>query len=145
MQEMPKSTHHPKWDCKYHVVFVPKNRQVVLYRGLRKHLGEIFHLLAEQKGCRIGEGHLFGNHVYMHISIPPKHAVAQVVGFIKAKSAVYLARRFGEGKPDFTPHHFWARGLYVSTVGKDEHVWRRYIRTQHEKDTRFERSKMFKE
>jgi putative transposase len=91
-----ESLSHSKWECKYHVVFIPKCRRKVLYGSLRKHLGEVFRKLAEQKECRIEEGHLLADHVHMMISIPPKYAVSQVVGFIKGKSAIHLARVYGE-------------------------------------------------
>ena len=90
-----------KWECKYHLVFIPKCRRKVLYEQLRRHLGEVFRALAEQKQCRILEGHLMPDHVHMLISIPPKHAVSAVVGFIKGKSAIHLARVYGERRRNF--------------------------------------------
>ena len=88
-----ESLSHSKWECKYHIVFIPKCRRKVLYGSLRQHLGEVFRKLAEQKESRIEEGHLLVDHVHMMISIPPKYAVSQVVGFMKGKSAIHLARR----------------------------------------------------
>src|SRR5271157_1954868 len=88
-----ESLSHSKWECKYHVVFIPEGRRKALYGELRKYLGEVFRKLAEQKESRIEEGHLLPDHVHMMISIPPKYAVAQVIGFIKGKSAIHLARR----------------------------------------------------
>ena len=85
---------HTKWDCKYHVVFIPKYRRKALYHELRRHLGAVFRALAEQKECRIEEGHLMADHVHMLLSIPPKYSVAQVVGFIKGKAAIHIARTF---------------------------------------------------
>jgi putative transposase len=123
-----------KWDCKYHVVFIPKCRRKTLYVQLRPHLWEVFRKLAAQKDCRIEEGHLMADHVHMMISIPPKYAVSQVVGFIKGKSAIHLARVYGERKRNFVGQHFWARGYYVSTVGRDEQVIREYIRNQEQED-----------
>jgi putative transposase len=96
-----ESLSHSKWECKYHVVFIPKCRRKVLYGSLRKHLGEVFRKLAEQKECRIEEGHLLADHVHMMISIPPKHAVSQVVGFMKGKSVIHLARVYGERKQNY--------------------------------------------
>ena len=87
-----ESLNHTKWDCKYHVVFIPKGRRKVLYQQLRRHLGEVFRTLAQQKESRIEEGHLMVDHVHMMISIPPKYAVSNVVGYIKGKSAIHLAR-----------------------------------------------------
>ena len=121
---------HTKWECKYHVVFIPKWRRKVLYGELRRYLGEVFRALAVQKESRIEEGHLMPDHVHMMIAIPPKYAVSKVVGFIKGKSAIHLARVYGERKRNFVGQHFWARGYFVSTVGRDEAVIRAYIRNQ---------------
>jgi putative transposase len=133
-----ESLSHSKWECKYHVVFIPKRRRKTLYGALRKHLGEVFHRLAGQKESRSEEGHLMPDHVHMLIAIPPKHAVSQVIGFIKGKSAIHLARVYGERKQNFVGQHFWARGYFVSTVGRDEGVIREYIRQQEEADTRLD-------
>jgi putative transposase len=129
---------HSKWECKYHVVFIPKCRRKSLYDQLRRYLGEVLHRLAEQKESRIEERHLMPDHVHMMISIPPKYAVSQVVGFIKGKSAIHLARVYGERKRNFVGQHFWARGYFVSTVGRDEEVIRQYIRNQEQEDRRLD-------
>jgi len=133
-----ESLSHTKWECKYHVVFIPKCRRKTLYGELRKHLGEVFRRLAEQKESRIEEGHLMVDHVHMMISIPPKYAVSQVIGFIKGKSAIHLARVYGERKRNFVRQPFWARGYFVSTVGRDEKVIREYIKNQEAEDRRLE-------
>jgi len=133
-----ESLSHSKWECKYHVVFIPKCRRKTLYGELRRHLGEVFRKLAQQKESRIEEGHLMPDHVHMMISIPPKYAVSQVIGFIKGKSAIHLARVYGEKKRNFVGQHFWARGYFVSTVGRDEAVIREYIRNQEREDSRLE-------
>jgi putative transposase len=133
-----ESLNHTKWKCKYHVVFIPKGRRKLLYAELRKHLGEVFRTLAQHKESRIEEGHLMVDHVHMMISIPPKYAVSQVVGYIKGKSAIHLARVYGEKKRNFVGQHFWARGYFVSTVGRDEQVIRNYIRHQEKEDERQE-------
>jgi len=133
-----ESLSHSRWDCKYHVVFIPKCRKKLLYASLRKHLGEVFRKLAERKECQILEGHLMPDHVHMLIAIPPKYAVSQVVGYIKGKSAIHVARVYGERKRNFVGQHFWARGYFVSTVGRDEEVIRRYIREQEKEDERLE-------
>src|SRR6202050_3077982 len=125
-----ESLSHSKWECKYHVVFIPKCRRKTLYAELRRHLGEVFRKLAQQKESRIEEGDLMPDHVHMMISIPPKYAVSQVVGFIKGKSAIHLARVEGEKKQNFGGEPFWAEGLLVSPVGGDEAVIREYIRNQ---------------
>ncbi len=135
---------HTKWECKYHVVFIPKCRRKVLYGELRRYLGEVFRALAMQKESRIEEGHLMPDHVDMMIAIPPKYAVSQVVGFIKGKSAIHLARVYGERKRNFVGQHFWARGYFVSTVGRDEAVIRAYIRNQELEDKRLEQMSLLK-
>ena len=133
-----ESLSHSVWECKYHVVFIPKCRRKTLYGQLRQHSGEVFRKLATQKESRIEEGHLLSDHVHMMIAIPPKYAVWQVVGFIKGKSAIHLARVYGEHKRNFVGQHFWARGYFVSTVGRDERIIREYIRKQEEADTRLD-------
>ena len=110
---------HTKWDCIYHVVFIPKCRRKTLFAELRRHLGEVFRRLAMQKESRIEEGRLMPDYVHMMISIPPKYAVSQVVGFIKGKSAIYVARVCGERKRNLVSQHISARGYYVSTMGRD--------------------------
>ncbi len=111
---------HSVWDCKYHVVFIPKYRKKALYGELRRHLGDMFRTLAAQKESQVLEGHLMPDHVHMLISIPPKYSVAQVIGYIKGKSAIHVARTFFDRKRNFVGQHFWARGYFVSTVGRDE-------------------------
>ena len=111
-----RSLSHTKWDCKYHVVFIPKYRRKRIFGKLRGHLGEILHELAKQKQSRIVEGHLRPDHVHMCISIPPKFSVSSVVGFIKGKSAISIARNFLGRRRNFTGESFWARGYFVSTV-----------------------------
>jgi len=139
-----ESLSHSKWECKYHVVFIPKCRRRTLYEQLRKHLGEVFRTLAEQKESRVEEGHLMVDHVHMLLSIPPKYAVAQVVGFIKGKSAIHLARVYGERRKNFVGQSFWARGYFVSTVGRDEQAIRAYIREQQKEDERLEQIGLWK-
>ena len=136
--DLSESLSHSKWECKYHVVFIPKCRRKVLYEKLRPHLGEVFRKLAKQKECEIIEGHLMSDHVHILISIPPKHAVCQVIGFIKGKSAIHLARVYGEKRRNFTGEHFWARGYFVSTVGRDEEAVREYIQHQEKEDERLD-------
>jgi putative transposase len=133
-----ESLNHTKWECKYHVVFIPKCRRKTLYTQLRPDLGEVFKRLAQQKESRIEEGHLMIDHVHMLIAIPPKYAVSQVVGFIKGKSAIHLARVYGERKRNFVGQHFWARGYFVSTVGRDEGVIKKYIQQQEAEDKRLD-------
>ena len=137
-----ESLSHTKWECKYHVVFIPKYRRKTLYGKLRVHLGEVFHQLARQKESRMEEGHLMADHVHMMIAIPPKYAVSQVMGYIKGKSAIHLARVYGERKRNFVGQHFWARGYFVSTVGRDEATIRAYIKSQEQEDLRLEQMKL---
>ena len=133
-----QSLNHTKWECKYHVVFIPKCRRKILYGELRRHLGTLFRTLAEQRECHVEEGHLMPDHVHMLISIPPKYSVAQVMGYIKGKSAIHIARTFMERKRNFVGQHFWARGYFVSTVGREEAVIREYIRHQEVEDKRMD-------
>ena len=116
----------------------------MLFRSLRPHLGEEFRKLAQQKESRIEEGHLLADHVHMLISIPPKYAVSQVVGFIKGKSAIHLARVYGEKKRNFVGQHFWARGYFVSTVGRDQELIREYIKKQEAEDMRVEQLNLWR-
>ena len=139
-----QSLNHTKWDCKYHVVFIPKGRKKALFGHVRQHLGEVFRRLAEQKESRIEEGHLMPDHVHMMISIPPKYAVSQVIGYIKGKSAIYMARTYGERQRNFTGQHFWARGYFVSTVGRDEKTIREYIQKQEKEDARMDQMNLFR-
>lgn len=126
------SLNHTRWECKYHIVFIPKYRKKVLFGQIRKEMGEVFHRLARQKESLIEEGHLMPDHVHMMISIPPKYAVSQVVGFIKGKSAIHIARMYAGRKQNYVGQHFWARGYVASTVGRDEQVIRNYIQHQEE-------------
>ena len=133
-----ESLSHTTWTCKYHVVFIPKCRRKALYLELRRHLGELFHKLALQRESKVEEGHLMPDHVHMLVhmllSIPPKYAVSQVVGYIKGKGAIHLARVYGERKRNFVGQHFWARGFFVNTVGRDEDAIRAYLRNQEKED-----------
>ena len=131
-----KRTNHTEWDCKYHIIFIPKYRKKVLYGKLRDRLGGVFRRLAHQKESEVEEGHLRVDHVHMMLSIPPKYSVATVVGFLKGKSAIGIARNFGEAMRGFIGKNFWARGYFVSTVGRDEEVIRNYIQRQEAEDRR---------
>ena len=139
-----QSLNHTKWECKFHIVWIPKYRKKVLYGQIRKQLGPVFRELARQRESEIVEGQLVGDHIHMLISIPPKYAVAQVVGYIKGKSAIWVARMSGRQK-NFTGHHFWARGYCVSTTGLDEETVREYIKRQEEEDKKLDQLKMFDE
>jgi putative transposase len=139
-----ETLNHTTWDCKFHVVFIPKYRRKVLFQELRKPLGEVFRQLAAQKEAKVEEGHLLPDHVHMLLSIPPKYAVSNVVGYIKGKSAIHLARTYGERKRNFVGQSFWARGYFVSTVGRDEKAIREYIQNQEKEDQRLEQLNLWK-
>ena len=136
------SLNHTKWECKYHVVFIPKYRKKRIFGAIRRHLGDVLRRLAEQRESRIEEGHLMPDHVHIMISIPPKHSVSQVIGYIKGKSAIHIARAFAGRKRNFVGQHFWARGYFVTTVGRDEAVIREYIRRQEQEDRRQEQLRL---
>jgi len=139
-----QSLRHTVWGCKYHVVWIPKYRRKVLYGQLRKELGTVIKELAKQKESEVIEGKLMADHVHMLISIPPKYSVAQVIGFIKGKSAIYVARLFGRQR-NFVGQSFWVRGYCVSTAGLDEVVIQEYIRSQEEADRKLEQMRLFEE
>lgn len=136
MSNLYQSLAHSKWNCKYHVIFVPKNRKKVIYGKKREELVRVLHELAKQKESQITEGNLCLDHVHMCIEIPPKYAVASVLGFMKGKSAIAMARLEGKER-NYTGAHFWARGYAVSTVGFDEEIIKKYIREQNDNDDKF--------
>ena len=137
-----ESLKHTTWECKYHVVFIPKCRRKALYAQLRRDMGPVFRELAERKECKVEEGHLMPDHVHMLLSVPPKYSVSSVMGFIKGKSAIHLARVYAGRRRNFVGQHFWARGYWVSTVGKNEAAVRRYIQEQEKEDRRLEQLEM---
>ena len=136
------SLNHTKWECKYHVVWIPKGRKKVLYVQLRKELGGVLRELSKQKESEVIEGTLKTDHVHMVISIPPKYSVSQVVGYVMGKSAIWVARATGS-KRNFVGQNFWARWYCVSTVGLDEETIRAYVRSQEEADKKLDQLKMF--
>ena len=133
-----------KWECKYHVVWIPKCRKKALYVQLRVHLGEVFRDPARQKESKVLEGYLQSDHVHMLLAIPPKYSVAQVIGYMKGKSAIHIARTYLGQKKNYGGMSFWARDYFVSTVGTDEEVVRAYIRDQEKEDKRLEQLTLFK-
>ena len=133
-----KKMSHTTWQCKYHIIFIPKYRRKALYGVVRRELGDVFHRLAQQKGCEIEEGHIMSDHVHMLISIPPKFAVSSVVGFIKGKSAIHVARHFLKRDRNYAGHRLWARGYFVDSVGRDTETIRRYIQQQESEDKRLD-------
>lgn len=136
MSNLYQSLSHSKWNCKYHIIIVPKNRKSVIYGKIREELAKILRELATQKESTITEGNLSKNHVHMCIEIPPKYAVASVIGFMKGKSAIAIARMAGKDR-NYTGAHFWSRGYAVSTVGFDEEIVKKYIREQNTEDDKF--------
>ena len=139
-----RSLAHTKWKCKYHVVFIPKYRRKVLYDKLRIYLGQVFHELDRHKESTIEEGVFCPDHVHMLIWIPPKFAVSSVVGYVKGKSAIHMARHFLGKARNYTGQAFWARGFFVSTVGIDEETIREYIQHQEEEDKRLDQLDLFR-
>jgi len=137
-----ESLKHTVWECKYHVVFIPKYRKKVLYQQLRRELGTVFRELAQRQESEIIEGHLMPDHVHMLISIPPKHSVSSLMGFIKGKSAIHIARVYAGRRRNYVGQHFWARGYWVSTVGKNEAAVRRYIQEQEKEDRRLDQMEL---
>jgi putative transposase len=137
-----ESLKHTKWECKYHIVFIPKYRKKVLYQQLRRELGAVFRDLAQRQESEIIEGHLMADHVHMLISIPPKHSVWSTMGFMKGKSAIHIARVYAGRRRNYVGQHFWARGYWVSTVGRDEAAVRRYIQEQEKEDQRLDQMEL---
>jgi len=125
-----QSSAHVTWECKYHLVLVPKYRRKVLYGRFRRQLGDILRQLCRQKGIELLEGHAMPDHIHRGVSIPPKYSVAMLVGYLKGKSAIQIHRQLLGVNRGFTGKHFWARGYCVSTVGLDEKAVRAYVRAQ---------------
>lgn len=136
-----ESLAHTKYMCKYHVVFIPKYRKKTLFKDIRPWLINRFKELAAQKGCRIetGIGGIMPDHVHMVISIPPKYSVSSVIGYIKGKSVIAIARDFEGCQRNFTGRHFWARGYFVSTVGMNEEAIKKYVENQMSEDIRLDK------
>ena len=128
-----QSQAHVKWECKYHVVFIPKYRQKVFYGKMRRKIGHILRQLCQQKGVELLEGRAMPDHIHLCLSVPPKYSIAYTIGFLKGKSAVKIHRELFHQKR-MTGLHVWARGYCVSTVGYDEAAVRQYIREQEQHD-----------
>ena len=135
-----ESLNHSTWDCKYNIVWIPKYRRKKLYKSIREDLGQEIRLLARCRECRVLEGHMMIDHVHMLVEIPPKYSIAQVMGYIKGKSAIYIAREYGNREKYFSGQHFWARGYFVSTVGRNEEAIREYIRNQEAEDMKMDQN-----
>ena len=143
MQTISNHLNHSTWECQYHIVFTPKYRKKLLYGHIKQELKGVFHRLSGQKECVIEEGYLMPDHIHMLISIPPKHSVANIVGFMKGKSARWVAQNISQKARNFVGHKFWARGYYVSTVGIDEKIIRSYIQNQESEDKRLDQLNLF--
>ncbi|MDR2841926.1 MAG: IS200/IS605 family transposase [Spirochaetaceae bacterium] len=125
-----QSLAHTKWDCKYHVVIVPKYRKKILYGKMKKRVGEILRELCKYKGIELLEGHAMPDHIHMCLSVPPKYSIAMTIGYLKGKSAIRIHRENPGTQKGFTNKNFWSRGYCVSTVGLDEKEIREYIQNQ---------------
>lgn len=134
---------HTTWDCKYHVVFIPKYRKKAMFGQLREKLGPVLRELASRKECKVEIGHVMPDHVHILLSVPPKYSASQVIGFMKGKSSIWIAQNFGDRKRNFTGAKFWARGYFVSTVGRDEELIRNYIRDQEIADKQQDQQQLF--
>ena len=132
---MKNTLSHTVWECKYHVVWVPKKRRKVIYGRLRQEIVRILKRLCEYKKVEIIEGKACIDHIHLCLSIPPKYSVAGMIGYLKGKSSMIIFERFSKLKKNFKGHHFWARGYYVSTVGLDEGKIKKYIRDQDENES----------
>lgn len=127
---MKKSLAHTMWECKYHIVWVPKRRRKVVYGKLREEIGTILRKLCEYKGVKLLEGKACIDHIHVCVAIPPKYSVSTIVGYLKGKSAIIVFEKYSKLKKNFMGHSFWARGYYVSSVGLDEGKIRKYIQDQ---------------
>lgn len=134
---------HNTWECKYHVVFTPKYRKKTIFGLIRREFGDVLHRLSCQKECIIEDGHLLLNHAHMMISIPPKHSVSSIVGFMKGKSSIWIAPNIAHKQKNFIGHKFWARGYFVSTIGVNEGVIRKYVQDQESEDRRLDELTLF--
>ena len=137
------SLNHSRWECKYHITWIPKYRKKKIFGELRQYLGEVLRSLAKDRESEIIEGHLLPDYVHILISIPPKYSVAQVVGYMKGKSAIHIARNYMGRRRNFTGQKFWARGYHVTTVGRDEDVIRAYVKNQEKEDRRLDQLDLF--
>ena len=128
------SLEHTKWRCQYHIVFAPKYRRQVIYREIKADIGEILRRLCQQKGIEIIEANACADHIHMLISIPPKYSVSQIMGYLKGKSSLMIFDRHANLKYKYGNRHFWARGYYVDTVGRNKKQIQEYIKHQLEED-----------
>ena len=132
------SLSHSKWNCKYHIVFAPKYRRMVIYRQIKMDVGRILRKLCEQKGVEIIEAEVCPDHIHMLLSIPPKYSVSQIMGYLKGKSSLMIFDRHANLKYKYGNRHFWCRGYYVDTVGKNKKKIEEYIRNQLQEDVSYD-------
>ena len=129
-----KSLAHSKWNCKYHIVFAPKYRRQVIYGKIREDIGKMLRKLCEYKGIEIHEAEACKDHIHMLVSIPPKYSVSQIMGYLKGKSSLMIFEKYANMKYKYGNRHFWCRGYYVSTVGRNRKAIEQYIRNQIQED-----------
>ena len=125
---------HTKWECKYHIVFAPKYRRQVIYGKIKYDIGQMLRKLCEYKGVEIIEAEACKDHIHMLVSIPPKYSVAQIIGYLKGKSSLMIFEKYANLKYKYGNRHFWCRGYYVSTVGRNKRAIQEYIRNQLQED-----------
>ena len=134
---------HTKWNCKYHIVFAPKFRRQIIYGRLKTEIGKILRTLCERKEIEIIEANLCADHVHMLIAIPPKYSVSQIMGYLKGKSSLMIFDRFAHMKYKYGNRHFWCRGYYVDTVGRNQKKIAEYIRNQLKEDYQTDQLSLF--
>ena len=137
------SLSHSKWNCKYHIVFAPKYRRMVIYNQIKVDIGKILRKLCEQKGVEIIEAEACPDHIHMLVRIPPKYSVAEIVGYLKGKSSLMIFDRHANLKYKYGNRHFWCRGYYVDTVGKNKNKIAEYIRNQLNEDIACDQISLF--
>ena len=134
---------HTKWNCKYHIVFAPKFRRQIIYGRLKTEIGKILRTLCERKEIEILEANLCADHIHMLIAIPPKYSVSQIMGYLKGKSSLMIFDRFAHMKYKYGNRHFWCRGYYVDTVGRNQKKIAEYIRNQLKEDYQADQLSLF--
>ena len=125
---------HTKWECKYHIVFAPKFRRQIIYGKIKMDIGQMLRKLCEYKGIEIIEAEACKDHIHMLVSIPPKYSIAQIMGYLKGKSSLMIFEKYANLKYKYGNRHFWCRGYYVSTVGRNKKAIQEYIQNQLQED-----------
>ena len=132
------SLEHTKWRCQYHIVFAPKYRRQAIYKEIKTDIGKILRKLCEQKGVNIIEAEACKDHIHMLVSIPPKYSVSQIMGYLKGKSSLMIFEKYANMKYKYGNRHFWCRGYYVDTVGRNKKAIAEYIRNQLQEDISYD-------